>query len=103
MSGRRWPSPLRSSGCGRFAGRLGLLLLPAAALTFGCARVAGPSSYRVTMPVLQAKPGAVACRHDGLIDTCTVLLTRDYEALVRELKAACLALGGSPKDCQATD
>lgn len=73
------------------------------ALTFGCAKVAGPSSYRVQIPVLQAKPGAVTCRHDGILEPCTVLLSRDYEALVRELKSACLALGGSDKDCQTGD
>ncbi|MGH2368517.1 MAG: hypothetical protein ACRDI2_09965 [Chloroflexota bacterium] len=72
-----------------------------AALTFGCATTPGGSSYRVTMPVLSAQPGEGTCRHRDALESCTFLLTRDYQAIVRELKAACLALGGSPEECQA--
>lgn len=32
---------------------------------------------------------------------CVEVAEEDYHALVIELKAACLALGGSPGECQA--
>jgi len=31
---------------------------------------------------------------------CIALLKADYEKIVRELKAACLAFGQTPKECQ---
>lgn len=31
---------------------------------------------------------------------CTLLLTEDFQQIVIELKTACLALGGTPEECQ---
>jgi hypothetical protein len=78
------------------------MLLLALMAAPGCAlNQAGESSYRVRIPTLQAPPIEQACDVEGLgKTTCTCLVTRDHQALVRKLKAACLALGGSPKDCQ---
>ena len=52
------------------------------------------------MPLLQAPPIERPCRIDTGLTSCTILLTSDFEALVRELKSACLALGGDPAACQ---
>lgn len=68
------------------------------ALLSGCAT--GPGTYRVSIPELTAKPVQGTCKLRGEPADCTLLLTRDYQSLVRELKAACLALGGSPESCQ---
>lgn len=80
-----------------------LLLALTGALASACATGPGISTYRVTIPILQAKPKEATCRHLEILEPCTVLLTRDYQAIVRELKVACLALGGSPKECQAEE
>jgi hypothetical protein len=37
----------------------------------------------------------------GVPDRCTVVLERDWQALVRELKAACVATGQADAECQA--
>lgn len=55
------------------------------------------SAYRVRLPILTAKPAIVD--QDGGRTVC--LLFSDYAAIVRELKAACLALGGTREECQA--
>lgn len=59
------------------------------------------SSYRVTMPVLVAPPLEHACRIGDLGEvSCTCLATMDYQKIVRKMKAACLALGGTDVECQ---
>lgn len=73
----------------------------ALALTFGCSQAVGGSSYRVTIPILEVQPREVSCRINETADLCTVLLTRDLAKIARALKAACLALGGTPAECQA--
>ncbi|HEV8642265.1 MAG TPA: hypothetical protein VGV13_14300 [Methylomirabilota bacterium] len=77
------------------------MLLVTLTVAQGCATPAGLSSYRVTLPVLQATPRELTCHLEEAETTCVVMLRDDLRALVRELKAACLALGGSPGDCQA--
>lgn len=74
--------------------------LLAGALSCGCALAPAPSSYQVRLPLLTAPTIRVPCQADGRPATCRVILETDYEALVRELKAACVAAGGSDVDCQ---
>jgi hypothetical protein len=51
----------------------------------------------VEMPVLKAKPA------DYVVNGVTYRAVRldDWNAVVRELKAACIALGQTEKECQA--
>lgn len=74
--------------------RLGTILLLAIS---GCATAPGPSPYRVTVPILQERPTDYQMA-EGIWYRCY----RREEAIgmVIELKAACLALGGSPEECQ---
>lgn len=81
-----------------YAGALVLLLVLGVAQS--CAPVPRPSVFRVSIPTLQAQPRQIPCEAQGKTQTCTVILTHDYEALVRELKTACLATGGTPDACQ---
>lgn len=83
--------------------RLGAALLSLAvwAGSSGCALTLHPWSYRVQIPELRAAPVELGCRVGGTPDICLLVLREDWEALVRELKAACLALGGTPRECQA--
>lgn len=64
----------------------------------GCGTAPGPSPYRVTMPVLEARPTDYQMA-EGIWYRC--YRREDAQELVIELKAACLALGGSPEECQA--
>jgi len=66
--------------------------------SYGCAPTPLPSPYRVNLPTLNAAPLVTPCRTDRPTQ-CVVLTQDDYLALVRELKAACLALGGTPDAC----
>lgn len=84
----------------RSRGKRGLAGLLMAALISGCAAGVAPSPYRVTIPVLSAPPRTVPCALGGRADRCLVILEDDYRALIVELKAACLALGGTPEACQ---
>jgi hypothetical protein len=75
-------------------------------LLCGCVTGPGPSSYRVTIPVLEISPRIVDCTiltRDGTPSQrkCLTLLQTDYQGIVRELKAACLALGQTKAECQA--
>lgn len=63
-----------------------------------CSTGTAPSTYRVRMPTIVA-PKTIACVLDGQRTECVVLLKRDHEELVRQLKAACVALGQSAKEC----
>ncbi len=78
-----------------------LLLGLMAALVSSCGLMRGPSTYRVQLPVLGAQPLTVPCEVGDHSDVCILVLKRDYETIVRELKAACLALGQTPAACQA--
>lgn len=85
------------------SGRLGWLALLVAAASSACA-TPPTRLYRVTIPTLQAAPAEVMCRSKSMGNTtCTLLLTTDYQALVRELKAACLANGQPATECQTTE
>ena len=78
-----------------------LLGILTAALSSACATAHGNSAYRVTIPVLGAQPLTVPCVLEGGDQAkCITLLESDYRAIVRELKAACLALRGTPAECQ---
>lgn len=74
--------------------QLGAILLLAIS---GCATAPGPSPYRVELPILQARPSDYQMA-DGIWYRC--YRREDAQALVIELKAACLALGGTPEACQ---
>jgi hypothetical protein len=74
---------------------VGLLLLA------GCATDPCSSAYRVVIPVLDAAPLNIACYNGQVKTVCTVKLEQDDRKITRELKAACIAVGGSFKDCQA--
>ena len=76
------------------------MLLAALTVGAGCSLGAGRSPYQVVLPVLKAEPAPLACLVNAVPATCVILEQGDYRSLVRELKAACLALGGSPEDCQ---
>ena len=83
------------------AGRLAWPAILTGALSSGCSLVGGNSAYQVQIPVLHAQPLSVPCvLESGEKAQCTALLESDYEAIVRELKTACLALRGTPTDCQ---
>lgn len=79
----------------QWIGRLMLLLLGLVAIS-GCARVPLQSTYQVVVPELSAMPLEIPCG----TRRCTVVIKEDYESLVRELKAACIANGQSKKACQ---
>ncbi len=74
----------------------GLLLLLLAGAISSCAMVPLQSPYRVTIPQLQAAPSDYTV--SGV--KYRAVLKSDWDAVVRELKAACLALNGTPKECQ---
>jgi len=81
----------------RTSGRRGLLALLMGVGLFGCTETLGQSPYRIQIPVLQERPtdyevGGVKYR---------ALRLDDWNALIRELKAACLSLGQSRQECQA--
>lgn len=66
--------------------------------TFGCATAPPPSHYQVEIPLLQARPTDYQAG-EGIWYRC--YRREDAIAIVTEFKAACLALGGSPEQCQA--
>ena len=84
----------------RVSGRLGRWLILSLLFVSACAPALGPSPYRVTLPQPKANPLRVACQVAGEPDECVLLLREDFQALVIELKAACLALNGSEDACQ---
>lgn len=90
----RWP---------RWGGRWTHSAVLIAGLASGCVSLA-PPSYRVTIPVLKAPPHEAPCtliRDDGsrLVSRCVTVTRDDWEALVREVKAACLANGQPRSEC----
>ena len=81
----------------RTRGRRMLLVGLIGGLLFGCAMAPSRSSYRVVVPELELVPMEIPCG----VHRCMVLFKSDWERVVRELKAACLANGQTPQDCQA--
>lgn len=84
----------------RSGGRLALLISLMGALLSGCATRATALKYTIQIPLLGAAPDTVSCRDRRGITKCIVMREDDYRALVRELKAACLANGQSKAECQ---
>lgn len=85
-----WPSRRTST-------RRALLVLLTVGLLSGCAQAGPLSGYRVTIPELDCEPLYHEYRGLQLVTLCR----NDYRRIVRELKAACLAEGQTPKECQA--
>lgn len=74
--------------------------LVASSLLFGCATGPAISSYKVKIPELTARPKTAHCAVDGEPTQCVILLKGDYETILRELAAACLASGASKQECE---
>lgn len=70
------------------------------ALLSACGMGRQPSNYTVTIPILTAAPHHHPCNLNGMETTCTCFVRSDAEALIRQLKAACVANGGSDEECQ---
>ena len=72
-----------------------------AVLTSGCGIALQASSFKVKFREFQEKPKVIDCKYGDLErgPHCTGLTTVDYEWMLRELKAACLALRGSREEC----
>lgn len=87
--------------CKLSSGRWLLLPVLTAVLVSACATPLTQSRYQVRVPTLAARPLAVPCSDRTGAHTCVVLLQDDYAAIVRELKAACLANRQSAAECQA--
>lgn len=84
-----------------------LLAIPLLLLVSACATNHAPSRYQITIPTLALSPESHTCwTHDRQTGhreaaNCITLLADDYFAIVAELKAACLANGQEPEQCQA--
>lgn len=89
-------------------GALGLLVIPML-LSWGCATSSSPYRYKVTLPILEVEPKVSPCHlkdEAGAVVSsrpCVTLLESDYHSLIVELKAACLGVGGSPKECRTEE
>ena len=85
-------------------------------LLSGCAMARSPSSYKVTIPALEAAPVEIPCYPAGPgLRRCVAIIqesadsdrvyeviTRaDRQAIVRALKGACLANGQTEAECLA--
>lgn len=87
------------------AGALGLLAFLMLSVS-GCASQGPAYRYKVAMPILTVAPIFHECaiRDDATgkkePTECVTLVRSDYRQIVIDLKAACLASGGSGKDCQ---
>lgn len=90
----------------RLSSRLMLFGILLGLVSFGCATKAGPSSYWIEIPTMSLAPIFHKCwardsRGMRQPTRCTTVLEDDWHALVAELKAACLANGQEPEQCQA--
>lgn len=84
----------------RWGGKQLLWAILTVAVLYGCKTAPYQSQYQAVVPVLEAAPLPLRCSQ-GLTETrCLLLLEEDYRKVVRELKTACLALGGSTDACQ---
>ena len=63
-----------------------------------CATAQVTSSHKVRVHELEARPKIAPCPTQTDKE-CVTLLLSDWVKYVRELKAACLAQGQSPKEC----
>jgi hypothetical protein len=81
----------------RLGTKLRLLLILLLLGSSGCVTAPQPSSYRVQIPILQARPTDYQVA-EGEWMRC--YRRDDALQLVIELKTACLALGGTPEECQ---
>ena len=87
------------------AGALGLLAFLMLIIS-GCASQGPAYRYRVAMPMMTVAPIYHDCwiRDDATgkkePTECVTLVRSDYRQIVIDLKAACLASGGTEKDCQ---
>ena len=73
------------------------------ASTSACTSRLGRPEYETSIPTLSSRPLMGTCHLDG--DnlppvTCILLNKADYDAIVMELKAECLALGNDEKTCE---
>ena len=84
------------------SGRMPLVLCLIMVGLFGCERAVVQSVYRVTIPELEAEPFETPCKLAKFGDWrhCVCYLDVDSDKIITELKAACLALGGSHAQCQ---
>ena len=74
---------------------LGMLLLLSACKTSGASLMTHP----LIPPVLQAQPIPATCNLNGQPAQCVKLLESDYKRLVVGLQAACVASGGTDREC----
>lgn len=76
-------------------------------LSWSCAGPASNSGYRVQIPTLEVAPKQGPCQIQDpdaltfLDGDCVTLTTKDFRAILVELIAACLALGGTEAECRA--
>lgn len=73
--------------------------------TFGCGTQGMPYRYRIERPTMTVAPifhncvvtdGTTGAKRDA---PCVTLLREDYNGLIVEVKAACLATGGTDLEC----
>ena len=70
-----------------------------AVLVSGCGIKLQGSSFKVKMQEFLEAPKVVDCKLSGVPSKCVVVAERDHLWMIRELKAACLALNGSREEC----
>jgi len=71
-------------------------------LLCACSQGAAGLSYKITVPTLSAPPLQLNCTANGVPTVCTCFVQEDANLLIRKLKAACLASGGTEDACQTT-
>lgn len=83
-----------------------LLMLTLVLLTCGCVGQGPPYRYRAIPPAMTVAPIFHRCDliegETRTPEECVVLLRRDYQALLKGIKAACLAAGGTDGECLVT-
>ena len=83
-----------------------LLMLTLALLTCGCVGHGPPYRYRAIPPAMTVAPIFHRCDliegETRTPEECVTLLRHDYRELVKEIKAACLAAGGTDGECLVT-
>lgn len=79
-----------------------IVLIVLASLT-SCALSRAHPQYDVHLPILHAAPLYEPCLLDGMAQSaeCVTVLKEDWFAVVTELKAQCIALGHTLKECDA--
>lgn len=80
-----------------------LLLSLGLALISACGPTVASSNYKATIPELTAHPQTHRCDVNGMPTMCVCFVKSDAEQLIRRLKAACLALGGTHDECQTNN